>query len=240
MNKTELCGRVRRSAEAMGIALPEAAPEQFYLYYQMIEEANGRMNLTRVLEPEEAVDRHFMDSLAPLALGWMDGAQTLCDVGTGAGFPGVPLAIARPGLRVVLMDSLNKRVEFLKQVIGELGLNAQAIHGRAEDLARNAQLRDAFDLSTARAVAALPTLLELSLPFVRPGGAMICYKGPGLDEEMERAQNALNRLCGRVEAIRQVAIPGRDWDHRLVKIKKLSETPRAYPRKSGDPNRKPL
>jgi 16S rRNA (guanine527-N7)-methyltransferase len=240
MNKIELCDRIRRSAEQMGIALPEQAPEQFYLYHQMIDEANSRMNLTRVLEPEEAVDRHFMDSLAPLSLGWTSSARSLCDVGTGAGFPGIPLAIACPELRVVLLDSLNKRVEFLKQVIAELGLNAQAIHGRAEELARKPELRDAFDLSTARAVAALPTLLELTLPFVRPGGAMICYKGPGLDEEMAGAQNALNRLCARVDEVQKVSIPGRDWDHRLVKIKKLAETPRAYPRKPGDPNRKPL
>ena len=214
MNKTELCGRVRCSAEAMGIALPEAAPEQFYLYYQMIEEANGRMNLTRVLEPEEAVDRHFMDSLAPLALGWMDGAQTLCDVGTGAGFPGVPILIARPDVKAVLLDSLNKRLTFLQAVLAELGLQARAklVHARAEDGGRMDALRGGFDVALTRAVAPAAVALEWTIPFLKVGGASLLYKGAKAEEELSDAQHALSVLHARAELVHYDA----PWGARYV------------------------
>lgn len=232
---------VREGALQMGIELSQEAPEQFESYFHMLEEANQRMNLTRVLEPREAVDRHFLDSIAPLKLpGLLCPGQTLIDVGTGAGFPGIPLAIACPGLRVTLLDSLQKRVGFLDEVIRALGLSARAVHGRAEEAARDPLLRDGFDRATARAVAALPVLMELALPFVRPRGQLILYKGPGLDEELAQSANAIGRLGGRVRGVQPVLIPGRDWDHRLLMVDKLCPTPKPYPRKPGEPGRKPL
>jgi len=208
----------------------------------MLTEANRVMNLTRVSEDaQESVDRNYLDSISPLAVpGLMDGVKTLCDVGSGAGFPGIPLAIVCPDIHVVLRDSLGKRVKFLNQVIDALHLNAEAIHTRAEDAAKLPEYRDRFDLVTARAVAALPTLLELSLPFVRPGGRMLAFKGPSLDEELTASEKALKKLCAQPAASHSVTIPGRAWDHRLMVIRKTAPTPKTFPRKAGEAGRNPI
>jgi len=229
-------------AKAMGIILPDNAPDQLIQYHEMLTEANKVMNLTRVPDdPQESVDRNYLDSMSPLAVpGLMDGVSTLCDVGSGAGFPGIPLSISCPHIHVVMMDSLGKRVKFLNQVIDALHLNAEAIHTRAEDAAKLPAYRDHFDMVTARAVAALPTLLELSLPFVRPGGRMMAFKGPSLDEELASSEKALKKLCGQAVVSYPAVIPGRDWDHRLAYIRKCAPTPEKYPRKAGKPEKKPL
>ena len=234
--------RILAGARAMGISLPEAAPEQFALYHAMLTEANRTMNLTRVSDdPDEAVDRNYLDSLTPLAVpGLMDGVKTLCDVGSGAGFPGIPLAIARPDIRVTLMDSLGKRVAFLNGVIERLCLNAEAVHLRAEEAAGLAAYRDRFDRVTARAVAALPVLCELALPLTRPGGRFIAYKGPSLDEELTAAAAALKRLNAGAAVCYSAPIPGRDWDHRLCVVPKAGPTPRAFPRRPGEAARHPI
>lgn len=233
---------ILEGAQKMGICLPERAPEQLVQYHEMLTEANRVMNLTRVPEDaQESVDRNYLDSISPLAVpGLMDGVRTLCDVGSGAGFPGIPLSIACPGIHVVMMDSLGKRVKFLNQVISSLGLNAEAIHTRAEDAAKIPDYRDRFDLVTARAVAALPTLLELSLPFVRPGGRMLAFKGPSLDEELAASEKALKKLCAQAMESHSVIIPGRDWDHRLMLIRKTAPTPKSFPRKAGEAGRNPI
>ncbi len=175
-------------AGLIGVSLSPEAAEQFARYRAMVAEANRTMNLTRVSEAaEEAVDRDALDALAPLRIpGLMDGVRTLADVGSGAGVPGVVLAIALPGVRVTLFDALKKRVDFLNRVCGALSLNARAVHLRSEDAARDGAFRDAFDCATARAVAPLPSLLELALPLVRPGGFLCAYKGPALSEELPR------------------------------------------------------
>jgi 16S rRNA (guanine527-N7)-methyltransferase len=170
----------------------------------------------------------------------MDPVRTLIDVGSGAGVPGVVLAIALPGVNVTLLDALKKRVDFLNRVCEALHLNAHAIHTRSEDAARDKSLRDVFDCATARAVAGLPTLLELSLPFVRPGGFFLAYKGPALDEELPAAARALKLLNGQDRGPVSLPIPGRDWDHRLLIVDKLRPTPAAYPRRAGEPEKKPL
>lgn len=228
-------------AGEMGVALTGAQAEQFEAYHRMLIEANARFNLTRVPEDEiEAIDRNYLDCISPLALSFPRDAASLIDVGSGAGFPGVPLAICLPGARVVLMDSLGKRVEFLQGVIAALGLKAEAVHLRAEDGARRPELREQFDLAVARAVAPLNLLCEYLLPFVRVGGRMMALKGPGLDEEVAAAQNALNLLGGRFLGAEQAVIPGRDWDHRIAWIEKVAPTPEKYPRKAGKPEKKPL
>lgn len=231
-----------RGAAAMGISLPEHAPDQLIRYHEILTEVNQVMNLTRVSDdPQESVDRNYLDSISPLSIpGLLDGIRTMCDVGSGAGFPGIPLSIVCPDIHVVMMDSLGKRVKFLNQVISELHLNAEAIHTRAEDAAKQPDFRDRFDLVTARAVAALPTLLELSLPFVRPGGRMMAFKGPSLAEELAASSAALKKLCAQPIEEHAVHIPGRDWDHRLLMIRKTAPTPKAFPRKAGEAGRNPI
>ena len=230
-----------RRAEAAGIPLTLEQAEKFEVYHRMLVEANACFNLTRVPDDEaEAIDRNYLDCIAPLAVGLSEARASLIDVGSGAGFPGIPLAICLPEVRFVLLDSLGKRVEFLASVIDALGLNAEALHLRAEDGARRPQLRERFDLATARAVAPLNLLAEYLLPFVRVGGQMLCYKGPGLDAERAEAEFALQMLGGRFVRAEGVSIPGRDWNHCLAWIEKVSPTPEKYPRKSGKPEKSPL
>ncbi len=233
--------RMLERARAAGIPLEAAQADKFAQYHAMLVEANARFNLTRVPEDIlEAIDRNYLDCIAPLALDFPRGAASMIDVGSGAGFPGIPLAICRPQIHVVLMDSLGKRVEFLQSVIEALSLNAEAVHLRAEDGARKSEYRDSFDLATARAVAPLNLLCEYLLPFVKPGGRMMALKGPGLDEEVAAAENALKLLGGRFLRAEQAVIPGRDWDHRIAWIEKVAPTPEKYPRKAGKPEKKPL
>ena len=228
--------RIREGALKMCIALPEDAAEKMLRFHELLMRANEQFNLTRVPDdPKEAADRNFLDSLAPLAQkGLMDGCAALLDLGSGAGFPGIPLAIALPNVRVTLMDSLGKRVNFLSDVIAALGLNAQAVHFRAEEAAKNPQWREQFDCVTARAVAAMPT-------FARVGGRLIAYKGPAAGEELRQAERAIELLGGGNARILQVRIPEReDWDHRLVLVDKQRATPRRFPRKSGEAGRNPI
>lgn len=233
---------IRAGAAAMGIQLPDDAPDKLVIYHEMLVETNRVMNLTRVPDdPAEAVDRNYLDSLAPLAAPHlMENVKTLCDVGTGAGFPGVPLSIARPDIHVVLMDALGKRVKFLQSVIDRLNLNAEAVHIRAEDAAKLPDYRDRFDLAVARAVAALPVLCELTLPFVKSGGRFIAYKGPSLDEELSQSGAILKRMKSECLETHSVAFPGRDWDHRLCVVRKNAPTPASFPRKAGEAGRNPI
>jgi 16S rRNA (guanine527-N7)-methyltransferase len=227
-------------AAAMGIPMSQGQVEQFNTYHEMLVEANARMNLTRVPEdPAEAVDRNYLDCVAPLA-GGFPAANTAVDVGSGAGFPGIPLAIMLPDTRFTLVDALGKRVDFLKTVIDRLGLNAEALHLRAEDAARRDDLREGFDLAVARAVAPMNVLCEYMLPLVRVGGKMLALKGPGLDEELAQAENALRLLGGELERVQPLAIPGRDWNHRAAWIAKTAPTPQKYPRRAGTVEKKPL
>ena len=227
-------------ATAMGIPMSQGQVEQFNTYHEMLVEANARMNLTRVPEdPAEAVDRNYLDCVAPLA-GGFPAANTAVDVGSGAGFPGIPLAIMLPDIRFTLVDALGKRVDFLNTVIDRLGLNAEALHLRAEDAARRDDLREGFDLTVARAVAPMNVLCEYMLPLVRVGGKMLALKGPGLDEELAQAENALRLLGGELERVQPLAIPGRDWNHRAAWIAKTAPTPQKYPRRAGTVEKKPL
>ena len=227
-------------AAAMGIPMTDGQAEQFDIYHNMLVEANARMNLTRVPDdPAEAVDRNYLDCVAPLAGGFPQAA-TAVDVGSGAGFPGIPLAIMLPDTRFTLIDALAKRVDFLREVIERLGLNAEALHLRAEDAARRDALREGFDLAVARAVAPMNVLCEYLLPLVKVGGHMLALKGPGLDGELEQAGNALSLLGGEIEGVQPLAIPGRDWDHRAVWIKKTAPTPEKYPRRAGAAEKRPL
>ena len=189
---------LKNEAQQWELSLSDTALEALDIYAHRLQEANKVMNLTAVDDDEGIAKRHFLDSLRPLALGWIDEGARVVDVGTGAGFPGMPLAIARPDLRVTLADSLNKRVEFLKGVVETLGIGdrVQVIWIRAEDLGRSPEHREQYDFACARAVAAMPTLAEYLLPMVKQGGHMLCWKGPSLPEELTAAQRALDILGG--------------------------------------------
>ena len=227
-------------AQAMGFSLTPAQAAQFERYHAMLTEANARMNLTRVPEDvSEAADRNYLDCVAVLA-GEFPGVSTAVDVGSGAGFPGIPLSIMLPEVRFTLIDALGKRVDFLRRVIDALGLNAGALHLRAEDAARRPELRERFDLTVARAVAPMNVLCEFLLPLTRVGGHMLALKGPGLDEELAGAEGALAALGGRLERTQPLAIPGRDWDHRAAWIGKIAPTPERYPRRAGVVEKRPL
>ena len=228
-------------AAAAGITVTPEQAEKFETYHNMLVSANAQFNLTRVPdEIGEAIDRNYLDCIMPLKNGLPENVSRIIDVGSGAGFPGIPLSICLPDVHFVLVDSLSKRVEFLKSVISALNLNAEAIHARAEDAARNPALRESFDIATARAVASLNLLSEYLLPFVKVGGHMMVLKGPGLDEEAAQAAYAFEVLGGKYERAESAVIPGRDWDHRIAWILKTASTPEKYPRKAGKPEKNPL
>lgn len=210
---------------------------QFETYYAMLVEWNARMNLTAITAPEEVAEKHFADSLLPLA-HIPEGARCI-DVGTGAGFPGVPILIARPDVKAVLLDSLNKRLTFLQAVLAELGLQARAklVHARAEDGGRMDALRGGFDVALTRAVAPAAVALEWTIPFLKVGGASLLYKGAKAEEELSDAQHALSVLHARAELVHYDA----PWGARyVIAAQKLEKTPREYPRKAGTAAKKPL
>lgn len=226
-----------------GVVLSGYQKDQFTTFYDLLIEKNKVMNLTAITEWEEVVTKHFLDSLSLLeAVGKDDlSGKKLLDLGTGAGFPGIPLAILFPELPIVLIDSLQKRVAFLKEVIDALGLpNVKAIHGRAEDLARDPSLREQMDFVVSRAVAHLSILSEYCLPFVRVGGFFIAYKSASTDEERKEASHAVEVLGGEFVRSVDFNIPETDFPRSLIMIEKKKASSAGYPRKSGIPKKKPL
>lgn len=232
---------IKEVFDKMHIELLDGALELLNRYYEMLVDTNKVMNLTTITEYSEVVIKHFADSAAIGCITDMNGNIDVIDVGTGAGFPGIVLKIVYPQLSVVLLDSLNKRVNFLKNVITELGLtDISAIHGRAEDIARNKDYREKFDLCVSRAVANMSSLSEYCLPFVKVGGRFIPYKADGCDEEVKTASKAVNILGGKIRKIESYVIPDTDICRKFVVIDKLRNTSAKYPRKAGLPTKEPL
>lgn len=225
----------------LGIVLSEVQKQQFDQFYELLVEWNKVMNLTGITEYEEVNEKHFVDSLSIVKAIDMETVHTVIDVGTGAGFPGIPLKIAFPHLKIVLLDSLNKRIKFLNEVIDQLGLtDVSTIHGRAEDYAKQAEYREQFDLCVSRAVANLSTLSEYCIPYVQVGGMFIPYKSGEIDEEVVQAKKAVHLLGGKLENVVKFQLPESEISRSFVKIKKINNTTKKYPRKSGLPAKEPL
>ena len=214
--------------------------ELFERYYDLLVSWNDKINLTSLTEREDVFVKHFADSLAVLKYTDLSG-RSLLDIGTGAGFPGVPLKIMCPECSITLADSLNKRIKFLDVLIGELDLQGiSAVHGRAEDLAFDDRLREGFDVVTSRAVANLSTLSEYCLPFVNINGTFVSYKSGMVDEELSCAGNAIDTLGGKINRVEKYSIPFTEYDRSICFIDKIRSTDRKYPRKAGTPSKKPL
>lgn len=223
--------------------LTDKQKQQFKLYFKMLIEVNEHVNLTRITEEDEVYLKHFYDSITPLftfGAVFKDGA-TLCDVGAGAGFPSIPLKILKPGLKVTIVDSLQKRLNFLKDLISELSLtDVELVHGRAEDVGQNKLYRERFDIVTARAVARMSVLSEYCLPLVKKGGYFVALKGPKAEDELDDGKKALEVLGGKLIKDEELTLPESEEERTLVLVQKVKSTPKKYPRQAGTPRRKPI
>lgn len=235
--------RLKVPASKLNIELTDEQIHQFEVYYDLLIETNKVMNLTAITELEEVITKHFLDSIAIAGIysGIKNEPARVLDLGTGAGFPGIPLKIAFPDLEITLMDSLNKRIRFLQSVIDELHLKKiNAIHGRAEEMAVKTEHRQQYDLCVSRAVANLATLNEYCLPFVKVGGTFISYKSAEIEEELNNSKNAIRILGGKLTTVKKLQLPDSDIERSFVIIDKIKDTPKGYPRKAGTAGKEPI
>lgn len=233
--------KFKNGLQQLHIELSEKQMEQFLQYYEMLVEKNKVMNLTAITEFNEVVEKHFLDSVSLTKQMDLHQPLKVLDLGTGAGFPGIPLKIVFPELEITLMDSLNKRVLFLQDVISSLQLqDIEAVHGRAEEAARNKKYREGFDLCVSRAVANIATLSEYCLPFVKIGGSFISYKSSTIEDELEDGKKGIAILGGKVKDVYKFTLPDSELQRSFVVIQKEKKTPKAYPRKAGTPSKDPL
>lgn len=227
--------------KALGIKLDGDKENKFKLYKELLLEWNKKINITSIVDHEEIDIKHFIDSITPLMTGLIKDNIKMIDIGSGGGFPGLPLKIINENMEVLLLDSLRKRIKFLEHVINNLELRGIIpIHGRAEELSRNKRYREKYDIAISRAVASLNTLCEYCLPFVKIGGSFISMKGPDVEEELKEAKIAIQILGGQIEDVKLTELPLSDISHSLIIIKKIRETPTKYPRAGGKPKNKPL
>ena len=223
----------------INIVFTEEQLQKFYQYMNLLIEWNEKINLTAIVEPKEIILKHFIDSLT--IIKYIEPNKSVIDIGTGAGFPGIPVKIMREDLDITLLDSLNKRIHFLNEVIQKLELkNITAVHARIEEYAKNKQYRETFDVATSRAVANLTTLSEYMLPMVALKGMAICMKGSEISEEISKSKNSIKLLGGKIDKIEEFTLPKSDNKRNLILIKKERQTPSKYPRKPGIPSKEPL
>ena len=236
MNKEQFYDAVK---EKVGIELSELQKEQYRKYYDLVVEWNQKINLTAITEEDEFYTKHFFDSISLAFYKDYSNIESICDVGSGAGFPSIPLKILYPNLKVTIVDSLNKRIKFLNLVKDELGLtDCNFVHARAEEFGQNKEYRESFEIVTARAVARLNVLAELCLPLVKKDGYFLSLKAQKAEEETKEAINAIKILGGKLEQDLEFDIEGEE--RHILEIRKAKETPNKYPRKAGTPNKKPL
>ena len=239
MEKKRFEEEMSKKSKILGVRFSVEQIEQFYKYMNLLIEWNEKMNLTAITEPKEIILKHFIDSVT--ILKYIDDNSKLVDVGTGAGFPGVPLSIMNPTLKITLVDSLNKRLIFLQEVVKELNLkNIEIVHARAEEFGQNKNYREKFDIATSRAVANLATLSEYLVPLVKIGGKIISMKASNAKEEINDAQKAIEVLGGKIEKIEEFDLPESDIGRTIIIIDKNKCTPAIYPRKAGTPAKEPI
>ena len=238
MEKNIFYNELKRSCKEINIDINEDQLNKFYIYMNEILEWNNKINLTAITDEKEIIIKHFVDSLS--ILKYTNNKENLIDIGTGAGFPGIPLAIMNNKIEICLLDSLNKRVNFLNEVIRKLNLtNVKAIHGRAEEIAQNKEYREKYDIATSRAVAQLNILLEYMIPFCKVNGECICMKGSNIDE-VDDANNSLLILGGEINKIEKIDIGEEQMERNIIINNKIKNTPNKYPRKAGTPRKEPL
>ena len=219
--------------------LTEDQVENFFKYMNLLLKWNEKINLTAITDVDDIILKHFIDSMT--VLKYIEKDKSIIDVGTGAGFPGIPIAIMREDVKITLLDSLNKRINFLNEVCSELKINnIETIHGRAEEAGQNKQYREKYDIAVSRAVANMTTLSEYLIPFVKVGGICICMKGSEIDHELEQAKFAIKELGGKIEKVEKFNLPDSDIERNIVIIKKIKPTPNRYPRKAGMPSKMPI
>lgn len=239
MNNSVFNEELLEKSNIIGVHFSVEQMEQFYKYMNLLIEWNEKMNLTAIIEPEEIIQKHFIDSLT--ILNRIEDNKSVVDVGTGAGFPGIPLSIMNPTLKITLVDSLNKRLVFLQEVINQLGLkNVELVHARAEDFGQNKKYREKFDVATSRAVANLSTLSEYLIPLVKLNGKIVCMKASEAEEEIEQAKKAINVLGGTIKNVETFDLPQSDIGRTIITIEKAKKTPAKYPRKAGTPSKEPI
>lgn len=239
MNKEEFIKEIIAQAGEINVVLSKKQAEQFYNYMNILVDWNEKINLTAITDPKEVIQKHFIDSLT--ISKYIKENSEIIDVGTGAGFPGIPIKIANNDTKITLLDSLNKRLIYLNELIQELDLkNINTIHYRAEEAGQNLTYREQFDIAMSRAVAPLNILVEYLLPFVKVGGTCICMKGSNAQEELSNSKNAIKILGGKLEKIEEFKLPNSDINRNIIIIRKEKETPRKYPRKPGTPSKDPI
>ena len=238
MNFEDFRKELVEKALKIRIELSEHQIEQFYIYMKLLTEWNEKINLTAIIEPKEIILKHFIDSLT--ISSQIQQSRTIADIGSGAGFPGIPLKIVNPEKELVLIDSLSKRVNFLNEVIKKCNINGiTAIHARVEEIGHNSKYRGQFDVTTSRAVAKLNVLLEYMMPLVKLGGKCICLKGPNIDDEIEESKKALNILGGEISKIEKINLPDSDNKRTIIEVLSVKQLPNKYPRKQGKTTNKP-
>lgn len=240
MEKEEFLKILLELSNKIGVTIAKSQAQQFYEYMMLLLQWNQNINLTAIVEPKEIILKHFIDSIM-LYRFIEEKDKKIIDIGTGAGFPGLPLKILYPEKEIILLDSLQKRINFLEEVKNKLQLKEiQCLHGRAEELAKNRSYRENFDISVSRAVARLNVLVEYMLPFTKVGGKCICMKGPKSEEELEEAKHAIEILGGEIQNNEKIFLPETDMQRNYIVIKKVKNTPKQYPRKAGMPLKKPI
>jgi 16S rRNA (guanine527-N7)-methyltransferase len=239
MNYNEFAEKLINAGKSINVDISEEKSKKLFDYMNLLLEWNEKINLTAITQPDDIIIKHFIDSMT--IEKHIDNKLSVVDVGTGAGFPGIPLSIVRDDLKIVLMDSLNKRIKFLDDVIDKCSIkNVDTIHSRAEELSRNKDYREKFDIATSRAVASLNVLLEYMIPFVKVGGYCICMKGSNIEEEVKGCKNALQQLNCSIEKIEEFNLPNSEYGRNIVIVKKNGPTSKKYPRKAGTPSKEPL